>query len=60
MNDEEEHPHDKPNNCTRSVDDSVRNIPIRVASGRGIHRLEPTIGEKTHNTKTGIIYFKFE
>ena len=60
MDDEEAHTQDDPDDDRQSVEELVVNRPTWMASGRGIDRLEPTIGGKTHDNKTGMHFLLFE
>ena len=60
MDYEEAQPHDDPYDDRQLVEESVRNIPRREASGRGIDSLELTIEGKTHDTKTGMHSYKLK
>ena len=47
-----------PENKYQSFEDTATGKPRIEAAGKGIDRLEPTIGGKSHETKTGTHFFQ--
>ena len=60
VDEDEKQSQEGPEENDKSFEETSTGIPRREAEGGGIDRLEPTIGGKLHETKTGTQFFQIK
>ena len=60
MDEEDKQSQEDPEDYIQSFEDTATGISRIAADGRGIDHLEPTIGGKSHETKTIMQFFQIE